>query len=253
MKKWFYFSDMQIPHQDQRAVNLAFQVMKWFRPDVVVNIGDLADGTGTSRWADGTTEEVLSSILSETEGVKDYWTRVKNAAPKARLIWTLGNHDIRAIDYVDKKAPALKELITYDTLWDVTNLGIELYGYDSPPQVRMGDIWLHHGVAISKHAGDSVRADIENWGVSIVRGHSHRAGTFARTWELREETLWGYEIGHLMDIKKATYSQVHNWQQAFAVGYEDGDKGSIDIISIKPDYTCYYGGRQFAEPPLDDV
>lgn len=572
MKKWFYFSDMQIPHEDKRAVDLAFNVMRWFKPNVVVNIGDLANGTGTSRWANGTTEEVVSDILEENSGVIDYWKRVKRHVPKARLIWAGGNHDKRPFEYADKKAPALREFITPESLWKISELGVEYYDYDLPPQIKMGDIWIHHGVAVSKHAGDSVRADMESYGVSIVRGHcfsddteiltsegwkgyedidvdtevytinmntglgeyqnitdkfvydweeqmvsiknpnldilvtqdhkmvvydneslfnvpakqmlssdyelplaaqnddddilisdsrikflawfmaegnfdsykssagevryrlrlhqsdgpdgrmkrltdilhecnltpnwikrysggtvqhgtyrnldayrtnilrgeslwvldylnpkdktplgdllrlssrqaklflmeyvwadgcknssaknsyqlatnnigirdylqklcvvagwrssaiprqnnmwcitfntkgstkvksknvslvdyvgkvwcvsvpnhtllvrrkgktffagnSHRAGTFARTYELRDETLWGYEIGHLMDVTKADYSQVHNWQQAFAVGYENDGHGHIDIIPIHPGYVCYYGGKQFS-------
>lgn len=245
MKKWFFFSDMQMPLHDEKAVELAFKVMKWLRPDVVVNIGDLIDNTGTSRWADGTTDEVFKSILDENKLAREYWGRVKSEAPNARLIWTLGNHESRPFEYVDKKAPALREMITYNSLWGVDEYGVEVYPYNTPPQVKMGDVYVHHGAAISKHAGDSARADIENWGVSIVRGHSHRASSYLKTYELRKETLAGYEIGHMMDIDKATYTQVHNWQQAFAVGYEESGRGVVDIIRILPNYSCFYGGRKF--------
>lgn len=245
MEKWFFFSDMQVPHQDKRAVELAFKVMKWFKPTVIVNIGDLADGTGTSRWADGTTEETLAGIVEENEMVRDYWAKLRKFAPDARMIWTLGNHDIRPFEYVDKKAPALREMISYESLWGTGTFDVEVYDYNLPPQVKMGDIYIHHGVAVSKHAGDSARADVENWGVSIVRGHSHRQGYFARTYELKGETVRGYEIGHLMDIGQADYSQVHNWQQGFAVGHEHDGIGSIDLISIQHDYSCMYAGKRF--------
>lgn len=237
---------MQMPSHDHKAVDLVFKVLKWYKPDVIVNIGDLADGTGTSRWADGTTEEVFAQAQAESQEVKDYWARVRKAAPNARLIWTEGNHDLRPFDYVDKKAPALKELITPESLWSLSEYGVEYLSYDMPPQVAMGDLYVHHGVAVSKHAGDSVRSDVENWGVSVIRGHSHRMGTFAKTWEMRDETLWGYEIGHLMDESKATYSQVHNWQKGFAIGLEEDGKHHIDLIKINSDYTCYVGGKKFA-------
>lgn len=185
MLKWFYFSDMQIPDQDDKAIDLAFKVLKWFKPHVVVNIGDLANGSGTSRWANGTTEEVLASIMEENTGVIDYWRRVKKAAPRARLIWTGGNHCSRPFDYVDKKAPALRELVTPESLWQVDKLGIEYYDYSLPPQVKMGDVYVHHGVAVSKHAGDSVRADIESWGVSVIRGHC-----FSEDTEILTRTGW---------------------------------------------------------------
>lgn len=197
MLKWFYFSDMQIPDQDDKAIDLAFKVLKWFKPNVVVNIGDLANGSGTSRWANGTTEEVLASILEENTGVIDYWRRVKKAAPRARLIWTGGNHDQRPFDYVDKKAPALRELVTPESLWKIDELNVEYYDYSLPPQVKMGDVYLHHGAAVSKHAGDSVRADIESWGVSVIRGHCFSDDTQILTrdgWKDYTDVLIGTEV-----------------------------------------------------------
>lgn len=565
IEKWFFFSDMQIPHHDKKAVDLAFKVLKWYKPDVVVNIGDCADGTSTSRWADGTTEEVLAQVNVEVEEVHEYWERVIKSAPNARLIWVEGNHDClntsnhrvvvkngfkyvnelsigeevlstdkdgnrvfvpieqihkypghhelheiksrsvrgqftdnhrmliktgyngkqrevaakdiinrsvsvfttaatnnledypmsdeeirllawcftdssikynqwifyqsepkdgrirdllndlgigfresvrnrditvidgkkllkppqtqheffskvsdipwdtstrtvlpdvvwkfsqrqvnvllkelqytdgtiptsgnsvviycspdgkrhqlmsllvangvqcseteyrpghwrinaalrtcskvdrknlkykrvstsdgvfcitvptecffvehdgaihltgnsRTFDYVDKKAPALKDLITPESLWKLKEYNIEYYRYVNPPEVKMGDIYVHHGISVSKHAGDSARSDVESLGVSLVRGHSHRLAGFARTYELKGETLWGYEIGHLMDVSKADYTQVHNWQQGFAIGVNDDGFGNIEAIPIHKDgdnYFCYVGGRRF--------
>jgi predicted phosphodiesterase len=246
VEKWFYFSDMQMPHHDQQAIDLAFKVMKSYKPDVVVNIGDLADGTGTSRWADGTTEEVVAQAMAEAQDVKDYWAKVRKTAPNARLIWTEGNHDLRPFDYVDKKAPALKDLITPESLWDLSTYGVEYIKYDAPPQITMGDIYVHHGVAVSKHAGGSVQSDMESFGVSLVRGHSHRMGVYSKTYELRDTTIRGYEIGHLMQVDEATYTQVHNWQLGFAIGVNDDGTGHIDLVPIYPGYVCYVGGKRFS-------
>lgn len=565
-EKWFFFSDMQIPHHDKKAVDLVFKVLKWYKPDVVVNIGDCGDGTSVSRWADGTTEEVLAQVSDEVSEVHEYWERVIKCVPNARLIWTEGNHDClnrinhrvvvkngfkyvnelslgeevlsvdddgnrvfvpiehiheypghhelheistrhvrgqftdnhrmlirknygarqvevpakdfikrasavfttaatnklndydisdeeirllawcftdssikynqwvfyqsepkdgrirdllndlgigfresirnrnievidgktllkapqtqhefyaqvsdimwersarnilpdvvwefsqrqvevllkelqytdgtiptrgtksiviycspddkrhqlmslltangmqcseteyrpghwrinvtlrnsskvesrnmnykkvstedgvfcitvptgcffvehegaihltgnsRTFDYVDKKAPALKDLITPESLWKLQEYNIEYYRYVNPPEVKMGNIWVHHGISVSKHAGDSARSDVESLGVSLVRGHSHRVGTFARSYELKDETQWGFEIGHLMDTSKADYTQVHNWQQGFAIGTNDAGFGNVEIIPIHKNddnYFCYIGGRKF--------
>lgn len=245
MKKWFFFSDMQMPLHDEKAVELAFKVMNWFKPDVVVNIGDLVDGTGTSRWSDGSTEEVFASILGENVHAQEYWQRVRKLRPKARLIWTLGNHDIRPFEYVDKKAPALRELITYDSLWDASNLKLEIYDYNKPPLVKMGDIYIHHGVAVSKHSGDSARSDVDSWGVSIVRGHC-----FSEDTEILTESGWKYysdvNIGTMVMTMSGEYQAVSD-----KFIYDDYDK----LISIKnrnvdalvtPDHEMIYldGGVQ---------
>lgn len=235
---------MQIPHHDRRAVALAFKVMKWYKPDVVVNIGDLDDGNPTSRWTDGTPEEVTEAVPTYIDQVRDYWADVRKALPNARLAWTLGNHDIRHEEYARKKAPAIAGMLTPEFLWHTDKHGVEIYPYNKPPQLWMGDIAVHHGNAVSKHSGESVRADIDSWGVSLVRGHSHRVGYFAKTYEIRNELIQGWEIGHLMDVSKAEYSSVHNWQHGFALGGTHEGKGFVELVTIN-DYQCVIGGKMF--------
>ncbi len=38
--KWMLSSDQQFPYQDDKAIELWFKVMKWFKPDVVDYLGD---------------------------------------------------------------------------------------------------------------------------------------------------------------------------------------------------------------------
>jgi len=84
--------------------------------------------------------------------------------------------------------------------------------------------------------------------VSIVRGHSHRMGAFFKTYELRNETLRGYEIGHNTDINSAgmSYTNAKNWQPGFAVAHiENGVYTHIQLVHVSPDYTCYVDGKLF--------
>lgn len=165
----------------------------------------------------------------------------------ADIFIALGNHCVRVFDYVDRKMPESAKAITPESLWKLDSLGINYIHYADLPKKRYGDIHVHHGNAISQHAGESVRKDVENFGVSIIRGHSHRAGTFYKTYELKNETLRGYEIGHSTDIKSSgmSYSNLHNWQAGFAVAHVVDDYPHIQFIEMTPDYTCVVDGRTF--------
>ena len=35
-------------------------------------------------------------------------------------------------------------------------------------------------------------------------------------------TLYGFEVGNLMDMRQAKYAKTHNWQQGFGILYVDG-------------------------------
>lgn len=243
-KRWVIHPDLQMPLHDQRALDLMMKITKFFKPDAICNIGDLANQDGPSRWADGSADEVLNHLEPENKMVQNYWKDLRAKYPRADLHWTLGNHDIRAFDYINKKAPALRDLVTPDVLWHTDKYGVNLYDWNSPPQLKMGDIYLHHGSAVSKHSGGSVQSDIDSWGVSLIRGHSHRVGTYFKTYELTGQMLRGYEIGHGMDISKATYAQCHNWQQGMAIGIESDGVSHIQLIPFQ-NYSCYIGTKRF--------
>lgn len=73
-------------------------------------------------------------------------------------------------------------------------------------------------------------------------------GSYYKTYELRNETLRGYEIGHLCKVDSGgfKYTQIHNWQQGFAVGWIHGEQVHIQLVEIMPDYTCVVAGKHFS-------
>jgi hypothetical protein len=170
----------------------------------------------------------------------------------------LGNHDIRVFEYMDKKLPEWAADITPNSLWGLDDIGCEYIYYSDLPKHRFGDIHVHHGNAISQNAGESVRKDVDNHGVSIIRGHSHRSGSYAKTYELRNggvgETVRGWEIGHMCDEKSSgmSYTNNHNWMKGFAIAHiesgastPDGYYPHVQFIEITTDYTCVVDGRLF--------
>lgn len=258
-KKWLIASDMQIPYQDDRAIELLFKVIKSWKPQVIDLLGDVDDQSCYSRYSDGkpdeffqqyksseNKEEVLKNIFNESSQTKKFYKDIRKAAPKAELFTALGNHDIRVFDYLEKKDPEILDRVTPNALWGLDDLGYDYIYYDDLPKHRYGDLYVHHGIAVSQNAGESARKDVDSFGVSIMRGHSHRMGTYYKTYELRNEVVRGYEIGHLCDPKSfgMKYTTIHNWQQGFAIAHIVDDKPHVQLIEIK-DYTCVVDGKVF--------
>ena len=259
--KWMLSSDHQIPYQDDKAIALWFKVMKWFKPHAIDYLGDTSDQFCFSRFQEGTTkdfiksipedtlkEELLKFVQHEEKDVAEFYAKTRRIAKDADIFSALGNHDIRVFNYADKNLQEIANEITPEALWGLDNLGIDYMYYDALPRKRYGDIYVHHGIAAAAEAGASVKSDIGNFGVSLIRGHSHRMGTYYRTYELRNETLRGYEIGHLckVDSDGFKYTQVHNWQMGFAVGFVHGNEVHIQPVEISPDYTCWVAGKFFS-------
>lgn len=262
--------DQQYPFHNKRAVDLWFKVLKRCKWDEIWITGDLEDYPQFSRWTDGGSEEFLSTlppefdvkadnvferVVDESAAGRQFFQEVRKAAPNARIFFAGGNHDIvRPLKYFDKKMPEILPLITEENLWGLDSLGVEYIRYWERPKHMYGGLHVHHGVAISKHAGESVKSDIESFGVSLIRGHSHRLGNYNKSYPLREETLQGWEAGHMMDIKStgASYDNVHNWQLGFMTAIvesgadtKDGYRVHPQLVPISNEYTCSINGRVY--------
>jgi predicted phosphodiesterase len=266
--RWLMASDLHFPYHERRYVDLLLQVAKAFKPHVVDFLGDISDQDCFSRFNDGRTDEFLNRIEAKGEGLKapiaveqekitrEFYTEFRAAHKRAEIFSALGNHDIRVFDYFDKKIPGEVETVTPEFLWDFDKLGIKYIHYSDPPIHRFGDIYVHHGISISKHSAQSVQTDIDSVGVSLIRGHSHRLGSFYKTYDLRQETLRGFEIGHMTDINSPgmAYTQFHNWQPGFAIAHissgctttKDRYWPHIQLIHISPDFTCVVDGKRFS-------
>lgn len=269
--KWMLSSDQQIPYQCDKCISLWFQVMDYVKPHVIDYLGDTSDQFCFSNFEVGRTKEfinrvpdpedfpegyelpdpkeVLHKLVAEEEKpTAEFYALTRKKRKNAEIFSALGNHDIRIWNYADKYMKEIFKEITPESLWGLDKLGIDYIYYEDKPKLRYGGLYVHHGIAASAEAGASVKSDIDKLGVSLIRGHSHRMASYYKTFELRNETLRGYEIGHMcaVDSDGFKYTQIHNWQKGFAVGTVSGDNAHIQLVEILPDHTCMVNGRVFS-------
>lgn len=274
--KWMLSSDQQIPFQCDKCIKIWFDVMGYVKPDVVDYLGDTSDQFCFSNFGIGRREEFLSyapkvdvysganpddfdaeefanrhlmkMVVGEEAKTAEFYAKTRKKRPNAEIFSALGNHDIRVWNYADKYMKEIYDRITPESLWGLDNLGIDYIFYEDKPRLRYGGFYVHHGISALAEAGASVKSDIDKLGVSLIRGHSHRMGSYYKTYELRNETLRGYEIGHMcaVDSEGFKYTQIHNWQKGFAIGTISGDNAYIQLVEILPDHTCVVNGKKFS-------
>lgn len=246
--KWMMGSDIHFPLHDPRKVELFMKVMKWFKPDAVDYLGDIDNADSTSRWAAGTPEEIGDIGEGGVNETQELFKQTREILKDADIHYHDGNHGwTRHVEYLSKKAPAFLSIIDpeSDAMYGTRSLGVHFHKYDKPPVKRFGDMYGHHGDSISKHAGESVRNDCMNWGISLVRGHSHRMGAYYKTYALTGQEIRGYEIGHMCDESKMDYIRCPDWQAGFAIAHVVNDYAHMQLIQITRDYTCVVDGKVF--------
>lgn len=244
-QKYLACSDIQFPLHDERAVDLWLKVLKDFKPDMVDLVGDLDDSDSTSRWAVGP-EKQVSVNDAGAKATQEFLIQVRELASDADIHLFDGNHGwTRHEKYLKENASPYLDVISPNTLYKHEDQGVVFHYYSDLPFNRFNDMYVHHGVAVSKHSGESVKSDIDAWGVSLIRGHSHRLGNYYKTYELTGQTLEGYELGHLMKVTEADYNIQRNWQQGFLYGFIDQGQHWLELVQIK-DYTVYIAGKKYS-------
>lgn len=257
--KWGFIGDLQLPYTDFRAVNLFFDVMKWWKPAAIDVTGDVDDQLEYSSFSDGTTDEFFNKIKkSENESpipfivdgskeTRGFFERLRGQHKNAEIYFHQGNHECRVYKYVDKKAPMYKDQITPELLWGTDTLGIHVTDYNKPPTLRHAGIHVHHG-ATTTTTGLAVKNDIENYNISLVRGHDHRGGVVYKSYPMTGQTLVGMGTGHMCNPSDygLRYTISPNWELGFGIGHVDGGEAHLQFIPITKDYVCYVDGKRFS-------
>lgn len=256
--KWLFVGDLQIPYHDKRAVALWFKVAKSWKPDAIDLVGDIDDQLEYSSFSDGTTDEFFSQLKKEedpsplafvkknADGAKEFYTDIRKQHPNTDIHSSLGNHDIRIFKYVDKKAPAYNDFVTPNTLWGLDDLGITWRQYSDKPFKRYGDMFVHHG-ATTTASGLAVKSNIEEYDVSLVRGHDHRGGVVYKSYPLSGRTLQGMGTGHMCDPDAygLQYAISPSWELGFGIAHVEDGHAHLQFIHITQDYQCVVDGKLF--------
>lgn len=159
---------------------------KDMQPNVIVMNGDIFDGASISRhppigWED------QPSVIDEIEACKERLEEIEKAAPNARRIWPLGNHDARFETRLATVAPEYAKVH-----------GVHLKDH-FPLWEPCWSVWINDVVVKHRFRG-GIHAAYNNTvhsGKTIVTGHLHSLK--ALPFDDYNGTRWGIDTGTLAD------------------------------------------------------
>jgi predicted phosphodiesterase len=244
-------SDIQYPFHSVRALKNVIRMIGEVQPDEVVQIGDALDYPQPARWSKGTAAEFASGVVDDSEGFKRDFLAPLRAVYAGPVTVLEGNHDLRPRVYLEKYAPALADSRAFhlDVLCGFEEFGVELVQefYEFHP----GFVFTHGhlGFSLSRYAGGTAINAAKRLGKSVVCGHTHRMGVIGESagYPGSEKTLWGFEVGHLMNVRQAEYTKHHapNWQSGFGVVDIDGRHVSPRPVMVAPNGAFVFDGYEW--------
>jgi hypothetical protein len=223
MKRVWLVSDLQVPYHDRRAVDAVSQCITDMREpdDIVVTVGDEIDLPQVSRWTQGTAGEWERTIGRD----RDMTVQVLKDLQVQHVIRS--NHTDRLYTSIMRRLPGLLGLpeLSLVNFLRLPELGITFH--EEAFNVAPGWVVMHGDEAgVSQVASSTAAGLTKKVGMSVACGHTHRLGLQPFTTSVNGKvtrTLWGFEVGNLMDLKSAKYTKgIANWQQGFGILYVDG-------------------------------
>jgi len=238
MRKILVLSDIQYPYQDPEAIKAVLSLIKHEKPHELWCVGDELDAPQPSRWNKGMAGEYENTLQDDIDGLHNLMLDFRNALGwRKPFIVQRSNHTDRIETYINKYAPALRNLRSTKVE--------ELIGYDELniqylhrfKELLPGWVMAHgdEGRAVQV-PGSTALSLAKKLGKSVVCGHTHKLGLQHETTGLygKNKTLFGLEVGHLMDIRQASYltSGIANWQQGVGMLIEHNRKVTPYAIPI---------------------
>lgn len=223
-------SDLQVPYQDSRAVKQVISFIKDYKPDELWCVGDELDAPEPSRWNKGMAGEFAPTLQDSIDETYNLMLDFRLALGRNKpFIIQRSNHTDRIQTYIRKYAPAFSTLesLRIEELLGYSSLKIQyLHRFK---ELLPGWVMAHGDEGRSVQTpGSTAMSLAKKLGKSVVCGHTHKLGLQHETTGLngKTKTIFGLEVGHLMDIKQASYltSGIANWQQGFGILVEKNRK-----------------------------
>jgi predicted phosphodiesterase len=198
MSKILIVPDVHLPFTDFKAIANIIKFSKKFKPDYIVQVGDLYDQYCFSRFRRSldlvNPEEEIKAARKLAEHM---WKALKESSPKADCFQLLGNHDSRMMKKILEKCPEFESLVA-DRIADLFSFkGVETK-YDDRDYIEIENILFMHGFmcGLSKH--------LHQFNQSIVVGHSHQGGVFFE--KHKDKILFELNAGHVGDTKSRPFA-----------------------------------------------
>lgn len=247
IKRHLVISDLHIPDQNNRILNLIYRFIENFKPNTLHILGDFLNCSSVGKYDPDPYYHV--TLAEEIEDGRFILNKLITLTRKynkdAQVIYTLGNHEARLVKYLGRNAHELADLTNNDEklisiphLLEFKKHNIKCYEYGAG--YRIADYLFTHGDMARSKAGFTAHGMLDKYGTSGMSGHTHRLSNVNRTQSGNIKT-W-IETGCLCNLQPhPAYMFSPDWCNGFAIGYEDGGKLYTQSIKIENEKFLFNG------------
>lgn len=168
--------DIHAPLEERNVLRAVLDCVKFERPDLLIQLGDLVDFNSISRF-DVAAEKDLIGFNQEVEGGKNVLDQIDGVVPKrCRKVILKGNHckrpEMYRLNRWDKNVQAIlgiPRMPNMEELLELKKRRWEFYQYGSV--FKFGKCLFKHGGFVNIH---HALKNVTRWFETVVYGHTHQ-------------------------------------------------------------------------------
>lgn len=261
------------PFHDEKAMDIAIQIVRETQPDLIINLGDLVDFPQFGKY----TQEASFALTTQAsiDRAHKFLADQRANAPHAEIRLLEGNHSRRLPNMITNNAvaafglqranqPQSWPVLSVPSLLRLDELEVEfISGYPANITWINDRLAAIHGHKV-RSSGSTASAVVDDERVSIIFGHIHRIEAQAKTRNTKNgpRTVTAWSPGCLCRIDGAVPSttgstdlmgrhieRAQNWQNGLAVvTYGEGDQPfAYEQVGIFDGLAFHRGKPYFAK------
>lgn len=229
-KRGAILSDIHFPYHDRGALKVCFDYLITFKPEFIIFNGDIIDFHGVSSFE---RDPRKKNIAQEIEMTKDFLYSVKDAFPKAKIIFKAGNHEERYDRYILLRAPELFHLenVRLKNVLDLEKMGIQYI--DRKEIITYRELNIIHGheyrFSISNPVNPA-RGIFLRTHKSTIAGHFHQASEHTEP-TIDNDIITCWSMGCLCHLNPE-YMPLNKWSHGFATIEPEGKLWRVENRKI---------------------
>lgn len=221
-----FVGDVHAPDHDAEAWSVMMAYARRWKPNVVVQLGDLLDAYSVSSFEKDASRKLL--LLDEARSARKLLSELASLRPE-RKVYLLGNHEARVDKYIARHAGALTGCVDVRELLRTRDSGWEVVPYNK--HLRVGKLFCSHDAGGS---GDSAHIKAMGlFGSNVIQGHTHQLALGYRT-SATGRSLVGCMAGWLGRADRADYAsdiQKARWMHGFVLGHLE-TSGNVHLRTV---------------------
>jgi len=237
VKRVIVFSDAHFTDTPTVAFKALLAMIKKFKPEVIICNGDAFDGQVLSRFPSINFDQ-KPTVLEELNACRYHLDEIEKIRPAGcRLIWTLGNHDMRYESWLVNKVPEYSGV-------DGFSLKFHFPHWETCWSFWVGEnTVVKHRLRGGRTAGYS---NLQASGCNIITGHTHVLCASPLT--NYQGTYWGVQTGCLADPMSSTFEYCEDgpkdWRSGFVMlSFDQGRMLMPELIMVSNENTGEYEFR----------